>query len=1119
MAHMPIEQARKALYDFDFQTIFLKMLGWDFHFHQLPIEVENQQFLFSAIAHKRGFAVYKSEPLTQPDLPDYQTRAKLESQLARHAHEHLIIFVDQNRTRQVWQWVRREAGQPIVRREYRYDKGQPGDSLLQRLQQIAIALEEEEDLTLVTVSGRVQAAFDADRVTKRFYERFKKEREDFAKTIQGIDLESKRGWYASVLLNRLMFVYFIQKKGFLNGDHNYLRNKLQECRARFGHDKFYSFYRTFLLRLFHQGLAQPRDAWPADLNELLGVIPYIDGGIFQQHPIEQEYTEINVPDAAFERLFDFFDVYRWHLDERPLRKDNEINPDVLGYIFERYINQKELGAYYTKEDITEYIGRSTIVPRLFDMAKEQCPVAFEPEGPVWSLLRQNPDRYIFEPLRRGVVSEDGTVIPESELPDFVQVGMRDPKARMFDERYNLGQAVLHDKNGNNLCLPTETWREYVERRTRCLELREKLVRGEVHDVNDLITYNLDIRQLAEDVLTTCGPDLLMAFWRSLERITILDPTVGSGAFLLAALNILEPLYDAALDHKEAIVGETAMTSPGAMNDPTRARPIPQAEYGTFRETLARVSKHPNRRYFILKTIVVNNLFGVDIVPEAAEICKLRLYLKLIAQVDRPEEIEPLPDVDFSIRCGNSLVGYTSIKHRERMWGRDNRLKFEKDHERLEQQLREYSVMLYWFHRGQLGEQVPRCITKTNLVHAHSELVPYLDEDIWRLYRTQCKVPLSTKLEEFRRSHIPFHWFAEFPRAMAAGGFDVVIGNPPYVEYDTNRVPYSLVGYETTSCGNLYAYVVERSSALARADSRTGLIVPHSAFCTDRMEPLLRLVVGDDHETWISTYCIRPSKLFVGADQRLAIVIQSGLRGDPKAFATKYNRWYSEARPVLFDTVQYGRTARISRPATLPKTGHHLAAGVLRKLRDTPRGIPLSRFGVATVCYHNAPRYWIRAMTFVPYFWNERDGEHQSSQVKGVHLLDCSDAGVVAALLNSSLFYWWFILMSDCRHLNAREIQSFPAGLNRMQDDIRSELCQLTAELMKDYRKHARRKTCTYKATGRVEYDEFYPGKSKHILDRIDEVLARHYGFTDEELDFIINYDIKFRMGNDALEEG
>ena len=73
--------------------------------------------------------------------------------------------------------------------------------------------------------------------------------------------------------------------------------------------------------------------------------------------------------------------------------------------------------------------------------------------------------------------------------------------------------------------------------------------------------------------------------------------------------------------------------------------------------------------------------------------------------------------------------------------------------------------------------------------------------------------------------------------------------------------------------------------------------------------------------------------------------------------------------------------------------------------------------------------------------------------------------------------------------------------------------------MQDFRHNSIRRRIQYKNTGWIEYDEFYPRKSKPIIDEIDHVLAHHYGFTDEELDFIINYDIKYRMGRDAEEEG
>ena len=82
----------------------------------------------------------------------------------------------------------------------------------------------------------------------------------------------------------------------------------------------------------------------------------------------------------------------------------------------------------------------------------------------------------------------------------------------------------------------------------------------------------------------------------------------------------------------------------------------------------------------------------------------------------------------------------------------------------------------------------------------------------------------------------------------------------------------------------------------------------------------------------------------------------------------------------------------------------------------------------------------------------------------------------------------------------------------MRATVKNMLIAVTNELMTDFKRHKIRKECQYKTTGRVVYDEFYPKRSKPIIDQIDQVLAKHYGFTDEELDFIINYDIKYRMG-------
>lgn len=161
------------------------------------------------------------------------------------------------------------------------------------------------------------------------------------------------------------------------------------------------------------------------------------------------------------------------------------------------------------------------------------------------------------------------------------------------------------------------------------------------------------------------------------------------------------------------------------------------------------------------------------------------------------------------------------------------------------------------------------------------------------------------------------------------------------------------------------------------------------------------------------------------------------------------------------------------------------------------------------------------MNFAPYFWNERGGEQVSVQVKSL-FFERATAPIALSILNSSLFYWWFIVLSDCRHLNLREIETFPVGIEKMTEKTKNALTSLAQRTVESLRANAKRKDCVYKTTGRVIYDEFFPKHSKPIIDEIDHVLAAHFGFTDEELDFIINYDIKYRMGrgaDDGSEDG
>ena len=615
---------KRHLENFDLQTLFIEELGWDHGGADTEVTIAGKTYALEAIAHKRGMVAYQYMADSDRALPDYPTRQKIERNVAKTVREHLIIYARADA--QYWQWVKREPGRPDRSRQHIYDRGQSGESLVQKLEQIAFALEEEEALTLVDVTSRVRAAFDVEKVTKRFYDRFKKEHSAFLDFIEGIENLTDREWYASLMLNRMMFIYFIQKRGFLDNNPNYLRDRLERVRQQQGEGNFLGFYRLFLLRLFHEGLGQPEaDRAPA-LVALIGKVPYLNGGLFEVHDLERDHPEIHIPDEAFEQIFAFFDAYQWHLDDRPLRNDNEINPDVLGYIFEKYINQKQMGAYYTKEDITGYISRNSIIPFLFDRARKACAIAFSPDGWVWRLLSDAPDRYFHEAVRHGITYDlhnNADLVEKRALPPEIAAGLDD-----IAKRDGWNEAAPPE-----YALPTETWREHIARRQRYEDIRAKLAAGAIASINDLITYNLDIEKFAQDVIASSeGPELIRAFWKAINAVSVLDPTCGSGAFLFAALNILEPLYVACLEAMRGFLDDLERSN----------RKHHPEKLCDFRQVLQQVEEHASERYFILKSIIIGNLYGVDIMEEAVEICKLRLFLKLVAQLDTYEQIEPLP---------------------------------------------------------------------------------------------------------------------------------------------------------------------------------------------------------------------------------------------------------------------------------------------------------------------------------------------------------------------------------------------------------------------------------------------------------------------------------------------
>lgn len=675
-----LKNLRRHLREFKFTEV-MNVLGWNrASGTQPPLTVEGQTFHLKPIARIGGVQVIEVTGGADPtSLPLDTLRREVSDEVSKMVRENVLIFVDAARTQSHWYWVKREIGEGNKRkvqpRTHTYVKGQPDDLFVSKLAGLFVDMAElDEDGELsVTDAARLLNSLDSQAVVSRFYDEFQRERVAFTRQIQGIPDERDRAWYASVILNRLMFVYFLQRKGFLNvtgsksGDLNYLQTKLRESRGR-GEGRYYP---EFLKALFFEAFAKPDGDRSPESVALTEQIPYLNGGLFLPHPIETKHTtsksstvlyheiadQIFIPDAAFDLMLGLFGRYDWNLSEED-RHAGGLDPDVLGHIFEKYINQKGFGAYYTRPEITEYLCKQTV-------------------------------------------------------------------DRLMLERINARKA------------PGER---------PATHLGDALMNADVNLTRHLLT--------AED---------------GLKSLSLLDPACGSGAFLVAALKTLLDVYTQLLGRIHAF------------NDPTLNDWLTKLQ-GT----------HASANYNLKKKIITENLYGVDIMEEAAEIAKLRLFLSLVSSANELDDLEPLPNIDFNILTGNSLVGLLHVD--------------EKDYDRLNPQqsmfevrypdiIRQRLIDLNSYRHAanlklgdlrklrdniQANRQAAQATLNRLLLAEFHRLGIKYEQATWdaaqgKEGRAVKRALTLADIEALR----PFHWGFEFSEVMGRGGFDAIIANPPW----------------------------------------------------------------------------------------------------------------------------------------------------------------------------------------------------------------------------------------------------------------------------------------------------------------------------------------------------
>ena len=1029
------EQIKRFLLRRDFTGLF-NYLGWDHpRTLTLPMPLLEDSVRASPAADKRGVAVWCiTGVLTAME------RRRVDRELSRLSRERLLIFDEGNMQRWLWPEMRPSgSGYRLV--EHEYSPGSRNEGLVQRLAGVYFDISEEDDLTVLDVLDRVRRQFNVEPVTKRFFKEFKANHLHLAEKIEGIDPEEHRRWYGSVLLNRLMFIYFLQKKGFMAGDVHYLRNRLEMVRSHLGEDAFYGFFRRFLLPLFHEGLGSHRHLYEDSVvGEIIGEIPYVNGAVFDPHLLEREH-DIQIPDLAFEIIFDFFDGYRWHLDERPTYEPNEINPDVLGYVFEQYVNQKEQGAYYTKEDITGYMTSVTVIPALLDR--------LELDDDPMELLDAAPERYIHESVFHGI---------DEPYPPEIAAGLDDPALR--DE-------LWFGKAPPEIGLPGETWWEVDDRLRRCRELRVRLAAGGIADVDEAVTANLDLRTLVTDFLAMLTPlEAVENAYRTLTEITVLDPTCGSGAFLFAALDILAECYEVLLDRADELSSGHADRPP----------------------MLLEADEHPNRRYFILKSVMLNNLYGVDIMPEAGEIARLRMFLKLAAQLTDHRQIEPLPDLDFNIKTGNLLVGIAHQKDAEQRLGLDliGLTKLEPIKERaalLATRIEEFSLA-----QQHLDDPVVLRAMKADIQTLQGSLRTHLDRDLYEIRVEQ------QDYDSWVDSHQPFHWFVEFPAICNQdGGFDVIVGNPPYIRR-TKVTHYRWVGYKCQTLPDIYTLCLERAMCLLnnKYQARFSMIIPTSIQFSSQYKTARLLISAHFPMRWISTYDNGPDKLFTGVNQRMVILIGSNkLQANPLLATSGYRRWIKEYRKFLFENLQYTIVpSKYDNSSEWYKFGSSLEIKIVNKLLNYDWTIKdlLGESDDYQLYYKTVTRNYLSIFDQSPSAYDSQGRQIPQPQIKSLSFCNKQSLDAAFVVYQSKLCLLWWAITGDGFHVTKSGLCSMPIP---NQEELLHSLSSYAEKI-----RVALYQTLSYVAVNHSRIGNYDVRKIRKLTDQIDKLVLERADLAD-----------------------
>lgn len=324
-------------------------------------------------------------------------------------------------------------------------------------------------------------------------------------------------------------------------------------------------------------------------------------------------------------------------------------------------------------------------------------------------------------------------------------------------------------------------------------------------------------------------------------------------------------------------------------------------------------------------------------------------------------------------------------------------------------------------------------------------------------------------------------------------YDVMIGNPPYVEYsELNTKPQG-------NFGNAYCDVLNNVTRELKNTGTIAFVVPLSYVSTTRMNAIRTIYAEEFKKQFILSFADRPDCLFVGAHQKLCIIIASRIssKGTSGVYTSTYYYWYKSERDSLFDGLSVLKNNYVSVNG-VPKIGNLRELHLYQKTHLEGRSLLscLSSSGETKPLYLNMRGcFWMKAFSFSP----------GSSEYKQFNV-NKKDYGFIICLLNSSLFFTQWIALSDCWHITRKELDSF--SVPEIDEQHKRQFSSLATRLGAKLES-----TKVYIGSKQVDY-EYKHKLCKDVIDEIDDALKEVYDLDNDDINYVKSFKLKYRLSND-----